>query len=102
MIDGDNQGVAKRKLALDDALRAANESPRGHDEPVVIFVPTWSVETWLLFPAENASESVSYRDQLREPERSRFDQAVGRLVKPGLAELPSLLDASGELSRAPA
>jgi hypothetical protein len=46
-IDGDNKGVTVRKLELDQALIDAKVEARRDDEPVAVFVPTWSIETWL-------------------------------------------------------
>lgn len=46
-IDGDNKGVHKRKLELANELDEAGLPERGAEEPIAIFVPTWSIETWL-------------------------------------------------------
>jgi hypothetical protein len=98
LIDGDNQGVVRRKLELDTALREAGEQPRAKDEPIVFLVPTWSIETWLITPpAQTESETV--KPLLREPTRAHFQQAVARLVSNGAGELPSLIDGSAELRR---
>lgn len=48
-IDGDNQGVRARKQELADELSHSEMLPRQDDEAIAIFVPTWSIETWLAF-----------------------------------------------------
>jgi hypothetical protein len=47
VIDGDNVGMEARLRELDAELRLAKAEPRGDAEPIAIFVPTWSIETWL-------------------------------------------------------
>jgi len=46
-IDGDNQGVSVRKLELAQELSRAGAEARKPDELIAVFVPTWSIETWL-------------------------------------------------------
>jgi len=46
-IDGDNKGVSVRKLELDQELVKAGVEARKPGEPIAVFVPTWSIETWL-------------------------------------------------------
>jgi hypothetical protein len=46
-IDGDNKGVSVRKLELAQALDDAGIEARRPDELISMFVPTWSIETWL-------------------------------------------------------
>ena len=46
-IDGDHQGIRARKLELAQELITADVGARAGDEPMAIFVPTWSIETWL-------------------------------------------------------
>ena len=46
-IDGDNKGVSVRKLELDQALVDAGLQARKPDDLISVFVPTWSIETWL-------------------------------------------------------
>lgn len=47
VIDGDNLGFHKRKRELDEERRSQGLAVRSSTEPVAIFVPTWSIETWL-------------------------------------------------------
>ncbi|TMQ10285.1 MAG: hypothetical protein E6J90_30075 [Deltaproteobacteria bacterium] len=46
-IDGDNQGVSARTLELATELTGAGIEARGSGESIAVFVPTWSIETWL-------------------------------------------------------
>ena len=61
-VDGDNRGVHARKLELAEELENLHLSPRGSSEPIAIFVPTWSIETWLAFlcglPGVTESQSL--------------------------------------------
>ncbi len=98
MVDGDNVGVQRRKGELDAALRDASEPSRSAHEPIVILVPTWSIETWLLMPPAS-TELQSFKEQLREPTHAHLEQAVTRLLQPSIDELASLRDGHGELRR---
>lgn len=48
-IDGDNVGRSGRIEALRKACDEANTGPRLDRDPVALLVPTWSIDTWLLF-----------------------------------------------------
>jgi hypothetical protein len=67
VIDGDNVGVKARLQQLDEALERAGIERRGSGEPIAIFVPTWSVETWLahLGGAEGIDEVKALKDEGR-------------------------------------
>lgn len=49
MVDGDARGVARRIRELDDACRQSGVPPRSGEDRIAVFVPTWSVETWLAY-----------------------------------------------------
>ena len=49
MVDGDARGVARRIRELDDACQQSGVPPRSGEDRVAVFVPTWSVETWLAY-----------------------------------------------------
>jgi hypothetical protein len=51
VIDGDDEGVVARKRQLDETLRSSDPplSTRSPTERLAILVPTWSIETWLMF-----------------------------------------------------
>ena len=46
-IDGDNKGISVRKLELAQELVNAGIEARKTDDPISVFVPAWSIETWL-------------------------------------------------------
>ncbi len=61
LIDGDQYGVQARKNQLDQACHNQQVAPRGNDEKVAIFVPTWSIETWFAFlEGKQVQESSPY------------------------------------------
>jgi hypothetical protein len=100
MIDGDNLGVQKRKEQLEAALREGNEPPRAANEPVVLLVPTWSVETWLLPRGPGVTEDKDLKQQVRKPQHEDFREAARRIVESDVDEpLQSVRDASREVSR---
>lgn len=49
MIDGDARGVDRRLAELDDECKRQSMSVRTPDEGVLVFVPTWNIETWLAY-----------------------------------------------------
>ena len=49
MVDGDNQGVERRVAELDSACRERNIRCRDPGEQVLVFVPTWRIETWFAY-----------------------------------------------------
>lgn len=49
MLDGDDRGVDRRIAELDDACRQRNVPCRDVGEHVLVFVPTWRIETWLAY-----------------------------------------------------
>ncbi len=49
MMDGDQKGVEGRLNELDNACRERDIPPRSSDERVLVFVPTWRIETWLAY-----------------------------------------------------
>ena len=77
-IDGDNLGVQARKAALEAKLRESELPPREAAEAVATLVPTWCIETWLLYlagiaqPAEDVQlkrdPDHGYRDALKQLE----------------------------------
>lgn len=102
MIDGDNVGLQKRKEQLEESLREAGEMTRQHEEPIVILVPTWSVETWLLPRSPDVVESMDMKPRMRSPQLEHFEGAARRVVTPdGDEPLVSLKDASHEVKRIP-
>lgn len=67
VIDGDNVGVTARLEELDEQLDIAGLERRRPVESIAVFIPTWSVETWLahLGGAEGVDESRALKDESR-------------------------------------
>lgn len=107
-VDGDNLGVKARLRELEMELRIAEIEPRGDAEPVAIFVPTWSIETWLahLHGAQGIDETRSLKDdgELRALWRDGAAEAatckaVAAAWNNTPAPLPSLRSAYDEAPR---
>lgn len=49
MIDGDDRGVDRRLAELDDECKRQSLSVRTPDEGILVFAPTWNIETWLAY-----------------------------------------------------
>ena len=79
VIDGDAEGVAKRRQELAQKPRDAKVDPIGPSDRVAIVVPTWHVETWIAWLCGHRpiDERTRYK-----PEDAVGD-AVGRLIKSG-------------------
>lgn len=72
-IDGDNVGRSGRIEALRKACDEANTGPRLDRDPVALLVPTWSIDTWLLF--------FHQREVILETEKSKL-KAKRLFVRP--------------------
>lgn len=112
-VDGDREGAARRRQELERALRDAGQPPRTSDEAIALCVPTWSIETWLLWLTgdDDVSETAPYKDTPRYARASEAGSATPRraamafveaLPRDGEAErVPSLADARREVQRLP-
>ncbi|HYO65769.1 MAG TPA: hypothetical protein VEU33_06770 [Archangium sp.] len=111
-IDGDNMGVSERQLELDMKLRAHGEHDRRMDEAIALLVPTWSMETWLLFlhhgqvvPENQKSKGLMPAKYKADKERGTLKSEVIRQVRAGWTrgdrhpDLPSLDDGRSEVAR---
>ena len=103
IVDGDDQGLDGRKQSLcgePDGRKAADR--------IAIWVPTWSVETWILWLCGDSSvrEDMSFKNKIRG------DQEYKRLVQQSVEgwdpsrpderdSIPSLAAARDELTRLP-
>jgi hypothetical protein len=108
VIDGDNVGLRRRLQELDEKLDAAGLEHRDPNEPIAIFVPTWSIETWLahLHGSQGLDEGRALKDdgELRELWRDGTAEAAACKTAAAAwgttpAPLPSLLAAYGEAPR---
>lgn len=104
VIDGDARGVQARKQQLADVLTARGLEARGEQEQA-LFIPTWSLETWLvrLAAGVEVSEDRTYKhdpafEGLWANERRTRGQAIEAWHREGF-ELPSLADAYIEAKR---
>ena len=66
VVDGDGEGVQRRRAALAEACQAVNLEDRTAAESVAILVPTWNIETWLAYLAgESVDEERRNYPRLR-------------------------------------
>jgi hypothetical protein len=111
-VDGDRHGVERRRRQLEQALREAGLPARGADEAIALCVPTWSIETWLLWLTGDGqvSEDEPYKETPRYRRAAEADVATTRRAaeafvagpRDGEAErVPSLTDARREVERLP-
>lgn len=79
LVDGDKIGVKGRMGELDDACRERGISSRYTDEDVLVFVPTWRIETWLAYLEGQAADETK-RDYPRLPRERDCREHVNVLV----------------------
>jgi len=113
IIDGDNQGVDRRRRELADALRKAKRAKLRPSDPVAILVPTWHIETWIAWLSGHRplDEHTRYNgrdaaglDVHRNIERGEYSpkRAIAAWSPPSPDEathVPSLADARAELKQ---
>ena len=49
MMDGDDRGVQRRVDELDAECRSQGCPVRTSDEAVLVFIPTWNIESWISY-----------------------------------------------------
>jgi hypothetical protein len=65
--DADEQTVQERVQCLAGALKGAGHEARAPEERIVLWVPRWNIETWLLFlNGSEIDEEANYKGQARE------------------------------------
>ena len=80
MMDGDDRGISGRMAELDGACKKAKTSPRTPKEQVLVFIPTWCIETWLAYlDGKNVVEAK--RDYPRLPRPRDCAPHVNTLVE---------------------
>ncbi|MBK6518439.1 MAG: hypothetical protein IPM79_17070 [Polyangiaceae bacterium] len=108
VIDGDNHGFAARKIELDEQLKAAHVPPRAPADPIAIFVPTWSIETWLselcgrgpVLESQPLKDASADRDLWADGQSEKAClQTAANAWRKIPTSLPSLEDAYSEGSR---
>lgn len=77
MIDGDSRGVDRRISELDDECRRQDCPIRTPDEGVLVFVPTWNIETWFAYlDGETVDEAKPDYPRLPRPRDCRAHAAT--------------------------
>ena len=104
VIDGDSEGVQRRRDSLAAACRAANVEDRTAADPVVIIVPTWNIETWLACLAGDSVDETKgdYPRLSRESDCQLQVEALAAMCEQGRLRTPapaSLQDACSEYER---
>ena len=105
--DGDRFGVTLRKIDLDTALSDSGFDRRQARERIATPVPTWSIETWLLFLLgdDALDERVTRKHEFEqgyssEEGRTLRDAArAWRYRATGVPSMQSLTDGYEELGR---
>lgn len=111
-IDGDKVGVSRRREELDTELRDRGLAPISSGEAIAVLVPTWSIETWILFlhHGQVVPETEESKDLV--PARLLADKDRGTLTTPAMRqvrlawargdlhpELPSLTEGRAECAQ---
>ena len=101
MVDGDAHGVERRIRELDNACRESDVPLRDDKDRVAVFVPTWSVETWLAYlDGETVTQDrKDYPRLRRERECKRHVGLLAEMCRAGSLRRPapsSLLTACDE------
>ncbi|NQT85879.1 hypothetical protein HQ560_03885 [bacterium] len=66
--DADEMTVDQRVTRLAAALKKENVEARGNAERIVLWVPKWHIETWLLHFAGGAvDENTNYKNKVKKP-----------------------------------
>ena len=104
VLDGDGEGVRRRRGALAAVCREAGVDDRTASEPVVVLVPTWNIETWLAYAAgEIVDENrPDYPRLARESECQPQVEALAAMCEQRRLRTPappSLEDACNEYER---
>ncbi|NQU24213.1 MAG: hypothetical protein HQ567_23270 [Candidatus Nealsonbacteria bacterium] len=102
--DADEQTVKHHFDCLDSALKDAKLTQCGDDERIVIWVPKWNVETWMLhLCGEDVDEMENYKNKLKNPDFAAIAKCfVDRFHTSGSGSsglLPSLQVALKETAR---
>lgn len=104
VIDGDAEGVQRRRGALAAACREAGIADRTAAESVVVLVPTWNVETWFAYAAGESVEETKrdYPHLARESDCQPHVEALAAMCEQRRLRMPappSLQDACDEYDR---
>ncbi len=102
--DGDRFGWRARKSHFDGELRNSGLATRDAQEPITLWVPTWSIETWVLalLGLEGIEETEKTKTKFREgfsDVRDALRQATEAWTSEKGNHLNSLVDGRVELKR---
>jgi hypothetical protein len=102
--DGDAVGLAGRKVELEEELDSHGLERRSPSERIATPVPTWSIETWLLFlNGHNVVETESlvkeYESHYRDEEELAIRNAADAWVERTNRDPNSLQDGKLEMGR---
>ena len=68
MLDGDDQGAARRRHSLETACIENGIDPAGAADKLLLCVPTWNIETWLAYlDGEAVEETKPDYPRLKKP-----------------------------------
>jgi hypothetical protein len=66
MTDADSLNVTDREKSLAETLKTGHQAPVSADEPIIILIPKWQVETWIkCLLGHNMSEDDPKSDEPR-------------------------------------
>jgi hypothetical protein len=103
--EADELTVQKRCGDLAAALTAKEISPRNLNERIVLWIPKWHVETWILFlSGTNVNENEHYKNRVKYPDLDSVGKEFVRLFRECqkgsvIDALPSLQTAFHETKR---
>jgi hypothetical protein len=111
-IDGDKVGVSSRWEELNTELRNRGQVPIASGEAIAVLVPTWSIETWILFLHHGQVVPETKKSKELVPAKILADKDRGTLTTPAMRqvrlawargdvhpELPSLTEGRAECAR---
>ncbi len=103
--DADERSVAERLSSLAHALQDQDLPARMDDERIVIWVPKWNIETWMLyFLGDPRDEDHDYKHDVKKPDFAVLAKAFATEYRQfndddSMDTLPSLRVAYGETER---
>ena len=102
--DADEQTVQYRYGRLAQALQHSNLEPRGANERIVLWIPRWNIETWIVhLLGRDVNEDTDYKYQVEtddfEPATNEYVRQYRAFDPATCAALPSLKNSFAETQR---
>jgi hypothetical protein len=102
--DADEQTVQYRYGRLAQALQHTDLEPRGANERIVLWVPRWNIETWIVhLLGRGVNEDTDYKYQVEtddfEPATNEYVRQYRAFDPATCAALPSLKNSFAETKR---